>query len=92
MVKLKAVEVKIEEGQGLRQKLIAIVANCEKMKQLPPESKATVFMRTNLRQAIADTKEEVDKAKEFVDGIGIIVPDVVAEEKELMMEKDEVID
>ena len=89
MVKLKAVEVKMEEGEGLRQKLIEIVTNCEEMKQLPPESKATVFMRTNLRQAMEDTKQEVKKAKEFVNGLGI--PDVVAEEKKLM-DKVEVID
>ena len=71
MTKVKAVEVKMEEGEGLRQKLVEIVANCEKMKQLPPESKATVFMRNNLRQAIADTKQEVKKTEKFVSGIGI---------------------
>ena len=72
LAKLKAVEVKVEEGEGLRQKLTEIVANCEKMKQLPPESKATVFMRTNLRQAIDDTKQELLKAEEFINGLGII--------------------
>ena len=73
MVKLKAVEVKMEEGERLLKKLREIMANCEEMKQLPPESKAAVFMRTNLRQAIADTKQEVKKAKEFVNGLGVIV-------------------
>ena len=72
LAKLKAVEVKMEEGERLRQKLTEIVANCEKMKQLPPESKATVFMRTNLRQAIDDTKQELLKAEEFINGLGII--------------------
>ena len=57
MAKLKAVEVKMEEGEGLRQKLIEIVANCDKMKQLPPESKATVFMMKNLRQALSMDSE-----------------------------------
>ena len=84
MVKLKAVEVKMEEGQRLRQKLVEIVANCEEMKQLPPESKATVFMRKNLRQAIADTKQEVQRAEEFVDGLGIIA-------KEKKRKNDEVL-
>ena len=65
MAKVKAVEVKIEEGEGLLKKLRKILANGEKMKQLPAESKATVFMRKNLRQAIADTKQEVKKAEEF---------------------------
>ena len=62
--------------------------NCEEMKQLHPLTKAIVFMRKNLRQAIADTKQEVQKAEEFANSLGIIVPDVVAEEKKL--EKDEV--
>ena len=34
MVELKAVDMKMEEGERLRQKLIEIVANCEEMKQL----------------------------------------------------------
>ena len=38
MARVKVVEVKMEEGQGLRQKLVEIVANCEEMKQWPPES------------------------------------------------------
>ena len=84
MAKVKVVEVKMEEGEGLRQKLVEIVANCGKMKQLPPATKATVFMRKNLRQAIADTKQQVKRVEEFVNGI--IVP--FAEEKKL--EKDEV--
>ena len=32
MVKLKAVEVKMEEDQGLHQNLVEIVANCEEIK------------------------------------------------------------
>ena len=88
MAKVKAVKVKMEEGERLRQKLVEIVAHCVELKQLPPESKATVFMRKNLRQAITDTKQEVLKAEEFVNGLGFIVP-VVAEEKKL--EKDEVV-
>jgi len=62
---LKAVEVEIEESEGFRQKLCEIVANCEEMKMLPPTSKASVFMRKNLRQAIADMKQEVQKALVF---------------------------
>ena len=87
MVKLKALEVNMEEGVWLRQKLVEIVANCEKMKHLPPESKAIVFTRKNLRQAIDDTKQEVEKAEEFVNGIGIIISAVDEKEK---LEKDEV--
>ena len=72
MAKVKAVEVKMEEGQGLRQKLVEILANCEKMKQLPPATKVTVFMRKNLRHAITDAKQEVDKVDAFVNGLGIV--------------------
>ena len=67
MVKLKTVEEKIEEGQELLKRLAdEIVADCEKMKQLPAESKATVFMwNKNMPQAISDTKQDVQKAEEF---------------------------
>ena len=54
--KMKAVEVKMEEGEGDRQKQLEIFANCEEMKQLPPANKTTLFMRNNLRQSIADMK------------------------------------
>ena len=87
MVKLKAVEVKMEEGQRLRQKLVEILADCEKMKQLPPESKATVFMRKNLRQAIVDTKEEVKKAEKFVNGLGIIAKEKKRKNDEVLLIK-----
>ena len=60
MVKLKAVEVKMEEGEGLREKLVA---------------------------TRSDTKQEVLKVEEFVNGLVIIVPVVVDEKKR---EKDEV--
>ena len=92
MAKLKAVEVKMEEGKGLRQKLVEIVANCEEMKQLPPESKATVFMRKNLRQAIADTKEEVQKAEEFVNGPGIITKEKKRKNDEVLFNLSVVVD
>ena len=87
MAKVKAVEVKMEEGQELRQKLFEILANCEKMKQLPPESKATVFMRKNLLQAIADTKQEVKKAEEFVNGLGIITKEKKRKNDEVLLSK-----
>ena len=87
MVKLKTVEVKMKEGQRLRQKLVEIVANCEEMKQLPPESKATVFMRKNLRQVIADTKQEVQRAEEFVNGLGIIAKEKKRKNEEVLLIK-----
>jgi len=63
IIKLKAVDMKMEEGQGLRKKLCEVVANCEEMKELPPATKATAFMRKNLRQEIADMKENVKKSR-----------------------------
>ena len=87
MFKVKAAEVK-KEGEELRHKLVEIVFNCEEIKQLPPASKTAVFVRKNLRQATADTKQVAQKDEEFVwNGLGIIVPKV-AEEKKL--EKDDV--
>ena len=87
MAKVKAVEVKMEEGVELRQKLVEILANCEKMKQLPPESKASVFMRKNLRQAIEDTKQEVQRAEEFVNGLGIIAKEKKRKNDEVLLIK-----
>ena len=77
MVKLKAVEVKMEEDQGFHQNLVEIVANCEEIKQLSPATKATIFMLKNLQQAIADTKQVVQKDEEFL----FDVPEVVEEKK-----------
>lgn len=71
---LKAVEVLIEESQGFYQKLREIVANCEEMKVLPPACKATVLMRKNLKQAIADMKLEVQKALVFADNRICAIP------------------
>ena len=64
--KLKAVSEKMEVSEGHRQKLVEILADCEEMKLLPSATKASVFMRKNLRQSMADTKQEVAKAVEFV--------------------------
>ena len=69
--KLNAVNEKMEVSEGHRQKLIEIVADCEEMKLLPSETKASVFMRKNLRQSMADTKQEVAKAVEFVKTISV---------------------
>ena len=59
-------------SEGHRQKLIEIIADCEEMKLLPSATKASVlFMRKNLRQSMADTKQEVAKAVEFVKTISV---------------------
>jgi hypothetical protein len=66
-------------------KLVAIVANCEEMKQLPPWSKATVFMRKNLRQAIVDTKQEVEKVDESVNRLGIVTKEKKRKNDEVLL-------
>ena len=78
--KINQLQAKMEEGEGHRQKLLEIVANCEEMKQLPPASKATVFMRKNLMQTITDMKQQVKKAEGFVSHI---IPE--AEEQQAMV-------
>ena len=83
MVKLKAVQVKMEEGEGL------YVRN--ELKSWPVVSKWRRCLlqpkRPSLCGRTCNTKQEVLKVEEFVNGLGIIVP-VVADEKKL--EKDEV--
>jgi len=48
MVKLKAVEVKMKEGERLHQKLIEILANCEKMQQLHQTQQSLLLLSTLL--------------------------------------------
>ena len=68
-LKITQFQAKMEEGEGHRQKLLEIVANCEEMKQLPPLSKATVFMRKNLMQTFTELKQQVKKADGFANGV-----------------------
>ena len=72
---------KMEEGEGHRQKLLEIVANCEELKQLPPTNKATVFMRKNLIQTITELK----KTEGFVNGVipAVTVQQVVKDDEVL---------
>ena len=82
--KINQLQAKMEEGEGHRQKLLEIVAHCEEMKQLPPSTKATVFMRKNLRQSFADMKQQVKKAEMFVNRI------IPAEDEQVTVKEDEV--
>ena len=78
--KLKDVNKNMEESEGHRQKLLQFIADCEELKLLPPESKATVFMRQNLKQAMASTKQQVTKTVEFVKTFSI--DSIPAQEKQ----------
>ena len=48
--KLEAVLAQIEENKVHKKKLEAVIANCHRMKQLPPGNKATSFVRENLNR------------------------------------------
>ena len=86
--KLNAVNEKMEVSEGHRQKLIEILADCEEMKLLPSATKASVFMRKNLRQSMADSKQEVAKAVEFVNTISI-TPEECKKVAEKVREREE---
>ena len=85
--KMKQLQTKMEEGEGHRQKLLEIVANCEEMKQLAPLSKATVFMRKNLMQTFSELKQQVKNAEGFANGVisAVTAQQVVKEEQVLTL-------
>ena len=45
---------------------MAVIANCQKMKQLPPERKGSSFIRENLKQKLKEVKEELKMADSFL--------------------------
>ena len=62
--KLDAVKAKIKENRVHKEKLMAVIANCQKMKQLPHERKGSSFIRDNLKQALKEVEEELRIAGE----------------------------
>ena len=64
--KLDAVKAQIEENRVHKEKLIAVIADCHEMKQLPPERKGSSYLRENLKQTLMEVKEEVIMADSFL--------------------------
>ena len=64
--KLDAVKAQIKENRVHKQKLMAVVAHCQKMKQLPPERKGSSFIRDNLKQKLKEVKEDIKMAESFL--------------------------
>ena len=64
--KLDAVMAQIEDNRVHKEKLMAIIANCEKMKQLSAASKSTRFILKNLEETLKKVKEKLKLAKEFL--------------------------
>ena len=64
--KLDAVKAQIKENRIHKEKLLAVIANCQKMKQLPAASKATKSLWKNLKRMQKEMKEEVEQADNFL--------------------------
>ena len=64
--RLNAVKAKIEENKVHKEKLVAVVAKCQKMKLLPPASKATAFIRKKLEENLKEVKAEIKQANSFL--------------------------
>ena len=64
--KLDAVKAQIKENRIYNEKLTAVIANCQKMKQLPVASKATKSLWKNLKRLQKEMKEEVEQADSFL--------------------------
>ena len=59
----------LEEAVKGKKRLQLLSATCEKMRLLPAESKATVFMRNNLKQVMKVVKNEMKEDEEFLECI-----------------------
>ena len=64
--KLDAVKSQIKENRVHKQKLMAVIADCQEMKQLPPERKGSTLIRENLKQKLKEVNEELEMADSFL--------------------------
>ena len=64
--KSDAVKAQIEENKIHKEKLMAVIAYCQRIKQLPPTSKATAFERKTLEKNLKEVMEEVKMADDFL--------------------------
>ena len=64
--KLDAVKAQIKENRVHKEKLLVVIANCQKMKQLPAASKATKSLWKNLKEMQKEVKEEGLLADNFL--------------------------
>ena len=67
-VKWDAIMAQVNVNRVHKEKLMAIIANCEKMKQLPPSSKAAVSIRQNLQETLKEVEVEGKLADDFLKG------------------------
>ena len=65
-VKLDAVMTKIRVNRFHKEKLMAVIANCQKMKQISSASKSMAFIRKNLEKNLKEMKEEIKRANDFL--------------------------
>ena len=64
--RLIVVEAQIEENQVAKEKLRAVIVDCNEMKQLPAASKATASVRENLKKKLKEVRVEVELADQFL--------------------------
>ena len=64
--KLDAVKVQIEDNRVHKEKLMAVIANCQKMKLFSAARKAMPFIRENLEKKMKEVKKEVKMADDFL--------------------------
>ena len=65
-VKLDAVVTKIRVNRFHKEKLMAVIANCQKMKLFSAARKAMPFIRENLEKKVKEVKKEVKVADDFL--------------------------
>ena len=65
-VKLDAVKAQVKENRVHKEKLLVVIANCQKMKQLHGASKATKSLWKNLKEMQKEVEEEGLLADNFL--------------------------
>ena len=66
---LFAIKAQIKENGVHKQKLMEVISNCQKMKQLPPEKKVAVLIRKSLKKTLKEVKNEVKLANDFLNRV-----------------------
>ena len=64
--KLGAVKAQIQENKIHKEKLMAVIFNCQQVKQLTPFCKGNAFFRKTLEKNLKEVMEEVKMADDFL--------------------------
>ena len=64
--KLDVVKAQIEENRVYKEKLMQVISECHRMKQMPSEKKVSAFIQKHLKKKLDEVKVEVNLANKFL--------------------------